>query len=191
MKKTMLSNLLFATILATACNSNASNKDSKAETSAPSPTEVIKLVSLDLKPQGLAFTIKAPESAVAKKDEGGSTISVEKGRYSIDINDSYASEGQAMGQIIADSKKSDIGTGEDVLGNKMAIYKEDANGYIYTQTPKGGVPTYLFRYYITSGTKTYVITPDVLSLADGELAAKRGVVVTKEEIELMYAAIKQ
>ncbi len=182
--------IIAATVIATACNSNAADK--KTEPTKTALIEEVKLVPLDLKPQGLAFTIKAPEGAVAKKDaDGGSTISVEKGRYSIDINDAYASEGQTMAEIIADAKKSDIGEGTDVLGNKMAIYKEDTNGYIYTQTSKGGAATYLFRYYITSGKTTYAITPDALALADPELATKRGVIVTKEEIELMYGAVKQ
>jgi hypothetical protein len=189
MKTVMLGWVISAVIFAASCNSNASDKKSDAAVAAP--VEVVKLVPLDLKPQGLAFTIKAPEGATVKKDDGGSTVSVEKGRYSIDINDAYASEGKKMAEIIADAKKSDIGEGTDVLGNKMAIYKEDTSGYIYTQTAKGGAATYMFRYFITSGKTTYVITPDIITLADLELAAKRGVVVTKEEIELMYGAVKQ
>lgn len=185
--------LLSAAMLLTSCGNGDTKTSAEKTTTTAATTAPPALKPVDLSSYGIPLTIQAPEGAVAAKEEGGDGVTVVKDRFNIIIReDKYGDEAATVQQAKDAAQAEDNQTLNDTeMGMKMEILKNDPAGYIYMTTNKAGGKIVRFTCFVQKENKKYIIKENFMELNDMDKALETGYSISREEIEVMYNAVKQ
>jgi hypothetical protein len=187
MNKLLLVALSTTVLLSCGQSTNKSNKKETTEKKA------VSLKAVDLSSKGIPLTINAPEGAVVNKDSSMNEISVDKDRFMITIKEEKYEDDKTLAQWKESIKEQSTTQSELTAGYlKTEVLKDEPTGFIYMTTNKSGGKSVAFKCFVEKNKKKYLIESNDIKLMDFEKAMNNdGWAVDKEEIQVMYDAVKK